>query len=63
MLNKAKNLIKHIKNFSKYGVWKMTVFQKKYGTVLFGPCDDNNSREPLYKKPRQTFSVFNLPQV
>jgi hypothetical protein len=32
--------IKQIKSLEKYGVWycvwKMTVFQKKYGTVLFG---------------------------
>jgi len=32
--------IKHIKNFPKYGVWYgrtyYVIFQKKYGTVLFG---------------------------
>ena len=45
----------HIKNFEKYDVqYERTyyvIFQKKYGTVMFGPCDDNNSRESLYLNP------------
>ena len=50
--------IKHIKNISKNGVWYGRMYSIKkvrYGTVLsyclvlFGTCDDKNSRESLYQ--------------
>jgi len=49
--------IKHVKNFLKYGVWYgrtyYVIFQKKYGTVLFGTVRylwKLRTRESVYYK-------------
>ncbi len=56
--------IKHIKNFPKYGVWYGHILKKvRYGTVwsclvLFGFCDDINSRKSLYKNFNFNFNYI-----